>query len=79
MSRKAIIIGKLLTLIVVGAIGPTGFLFENGSQDNGLVDCVRVGGHIVCAAHMIDPQLFVGCWQVVDTDVGGRARVQPAG
>ncbi len=70
---------KLLAFVVMGAIGLTGFLFEYGSQDNGLVDRVRVEGHIVCAVHMIDPQLFVGCWQVVDTDVGGRAQVQSAG
>ncbi len=70
---------KLLALVVMGAIGLTGFLFEDGSRDNGLVDCVRVEEHVVCAAHMIDPQLFVGLWQVVDTDVGGGARVQLAG
>ncbi len=40
----------------------TGFLFEDGSRDNGLVDCVSVEGHVVSAAHMIDPQLFVGLW-----------------
>ena len=70
---------KLLGLVVTGAIGLTGFLFEDGSRDNGLVDRVRVERHVVCAAYVIDPQLFVGLWQVVDTDVGGGARVQSAG
>ncbi len=70
---------KLLALFVMGAIGLTGFLFEDGSQDNGLVDRVSVEGHVVCAAHMINPQLFVGLWQVVDMDVGGRTLVQSAG
>ncbi len=66
---------KLLTLIVMGASWLTGFLFEDGSQDNGFVDRVRVEGHVVCAAHMIDPQLFVSLWQIVDANVGGRAWV----
>ncbi len=66
---------KLSTLVVLGAIWLTGFLFEDGSRDNGLVDRVRVEGHVVCAAHMIDPQLFVSLWQIVDANVGGRAWV----
>ncbi len=53
---------KLLTLIVMGAMGLTGFLFEDGSRDNGLVDSVCVEGHVVCATHMINPQLFIGLW-----------------
>ncbi len=53
---------KLLTLVVLGAMRLSGFLFEDGSCNNGLVDCVRVEGHLVCAAYMIDPQLFVGLW-----------------
>ncbi len=63
----------------MGAIGLTGFLFEDGSRDNGLVDCVSVEGHVVHAAYVIDPQLFVGLWQVIDTDVGCGAQVQLAG
>ncbi len=70
---------ELLGLVVTGAMGLTGFLFEDGSRNNGLVDCVSVEGHVVHAAYVIDPQLFVGLWQVVDTDVGGGARVQAAG
>ncbi len=50
---------KLIALVVMGAIGLTGFLFEERSQDNGLVDCVSVEGHIGCAAYVIDPQLYV--------------------
>ncbi len=46
---------KMLDLFVIFAIRFTGFLFEDGSRDNGLVDSVSVEGHIVCAAHMIDP------------------------
>ncbi len=70
---------KLLALVVMGAIGLTGFLFEDGSRNNGLIDRVRIEGHVVCAAYVIDPQSFVCLWQVVDTDVGGGARVQSAG
>ncbi len=53
---------KLLDLFVTLALRLTGILFEDGSQDNGLVDSVCVEGHVVSAAHMIDPQLFVGLW-----------------
>ncbi len=63
----------------MGAMWLTGFLFEDGSCNNGLIDRVRVEGHVVCAAYMINPQLFVCLWQVVDADVGGGARVQSAG
>ncbi len=70
---------ELLALVVMVAIWLTGFLFEDRSQDDELVDSVGVEGHVVCAAHMIDPQLFVGLGQVVDANVGGRARVQSAG
>ncbi len=70
---------ELLALVVMVAIWLTGFLFEDGGCDNGLVDRVRVERHVVCAAYVIDPQLFVGLWQVVDTDVGGGAWVQSAG
>ncbi len=66
---------KLLALVVLSAIWLTRFLFEDRSCDNGLVDRVRVEGHVVCVAYVIDPQLFVGLWQVIDTDVGGRAWV----
>ncbi len=52
----------LLGLVVTGAMGLTGILFEDRSRNNGLVDCVHVEGHVFCAAHMIDPQLFVGLW-----------------
>ncbi len=79
LFEKGYNIWELLALVVMVAIGLTGFLFEDGSLDNGLVDCVHVKGHVVCAAYVIDPQLFVGLWQVVDTDVGGGARVQLAG
>ncbi len=40
----------------------TGFLFEDGSQDDGLVDSIRVEVHVVSVLHMIDPQLFVSLW-----------------
>ena len=53
---------KLLGLVVMGAIWLTGFLFEDGSRNNGLVDRVCVEGHVVCAVYVIDPQLFVGLW-----------------
>ncbi len=43
----------------MGAIWLTRFLFEDGSRNNGLIDRVRVEGHVVCAAYVIDPQLFV--------------------
>ncbi len=64
---------KLLALCFILAMRLTGFLFEDRSQDNGLADRVRVEGHIGCAANVINPQLFVCLWQVVDLDVGGRA------
>ncbi len=63
----------------MGAIWLTGFLFEDESRNNGLIDHVHVEGHVVCVAYVIDPQLFVCLWQVVDTDVGGGARVHLAG
>ncbi len=53
---------KLLDLFVTLAMRLTGFLFEDGSQDGGLVDSVHVEGHVVCAMHVIDPQLFIGLW-----------------
>ncbi len=60
VSRMTIIIGNLLALVVMGAIWLTGFLFEDGSRNNGLIDRVCVEGHVVCVAYVIDPQLFVG-------------------
>ncbi len=70
---------KLLDLFVMFAMRLTGFLFEDGSQDDGLVDSVCIEGHVVCAAHMINPQLFVSLGQVIGANVGGRAQVQSAG
>ncbi len=69
----------MLDLFVIFAMRLTGFLFEDGSRDYGLVDRVRIEGHVVRTAQVIDPQLFVDLWQVVDADVGGGAWVQSAG
>ncbi len=56
----------------------TGFLFKEGRRDNRLVDSVCIERHIVCAVHVINPELFVSLWEVVDADVWGGAGVQPA-
>ncbi len=60
---------KTLALCFILAMRLTGFLLEDGSRDNGLFDRVHVEGHIGCVAYMIDAQLFVCLWQVVDADV----------
>ncbi len=46
---------------------------------NRLVDSVCIERHIVCAVHVINPELFVSLWEVVDADVWGGAGVQPTG
>ncbi len=40
----------------------TGFLFEEGSHDDRLVDGLCIERHIVRASHVIDPELFVCLW-----------------
>ncbi len=43
------------------------------------MDGLCIERHIVCALHVIDPELFVCFWEVVDADVWGWARVQMTG
>ncbi len=40
----------------------TGFLFEEGSRDDRLVDSLCIERHVDCASHVINPKLFVFLW-----------------
>ncbi len=60
---ETIIIGHCeFVYSLVFAMWLTGFLFEEGSRDNRLVDSLCIERHVVCALHVIDLNLLVSLW-----------------
>ncbi len=53
----------------------TSVLLWEGRCGESVVNCLCIERHAMCAAHVVNPYLFVCCWQVVDAGVWSQAGV----